>query len=302
MQKVYFGIDKKKKKTVLWGATPDKKRDFTLSDAGINLYRISKERAKEILTSLVTSAIEAFPDLQVGGICAGAAGAGTSDMPNALTPVLEREVSEALGLPFRLLNDANIALEGALVGGSGLLTIVGTGSNVLGKTHEGRLVNTGAWGYLIGDEGSGMAIGLAGLKAVAHAIDEQEHPLLRQLFAERLQMSNRSTLLDYVYRSQRPIQHIAPLVLEAAEMGDAPAVEIVSEQAEGIATHICRLAHRFDAHLKHQLAFIGGLYNNEYYRNALHEVLARKLGHWQIVPAKHTPVEGAWQIAMKEFE
>ncbi|HCR49784.1 MAG TPA: BadF/BadG/BcrA/BcrD ATPase family protein [Rhodothermales bacterium] len=302
MQNVYFGIDAGGTKTVLWGATPDKKRDFTISDAGINLYRISKERAKEILLSLVTRAIEAFPDLRVGGICAGAAGAGTSDMPNALTPVLEREVSEALGLPFRLLNDANIALEGALEGESGLLTIVGTGSNVLGKTREGRLVNTGAWGYLIGDEGSGMAIGLAGLKAVAHAMDEQEHPLLRQLFAERLQMSNRATLLDYVYRSQRPIQHIAPLVLEAAEMGDAPAVDIIYQQANGIVAHIYRLAHRYNTQLEHQVSFIGGLYNNEFYRNQLHEILAAKLVSWAIIPAKHTPVEGAWHIAMKEFE
>lgn len=279
-------------------ATSDRSRELTLTDSAINLYRTPFDEAVAILSRLVQQASETFPDLTLGGICAGIAGAGhSSAQQNAVTPQLQQKLQETFKVPVNIINDAPIALEGAFEDGSGILTIVGTGSNVLGRARDKRLVQTGGWGYLLGDEGSGMVIGLEGFRALVTDLEKSRHSILRTLLAERLQISDRPSLLDYVYRSKKPIQHVAPLVLEAAEDGDETALAIAQRQANGICAQIHRLASEHTETLDHQIAFIGGLYNNALYQSLLKNALRISLPDWSIVPAQHTPVVGAWRMA-----
>jgi N-acetylglucosamine kinase-like BadF-type ATPase len=298
MTKPFFiGIDAGGTKTLLMAATSDRSRELTLTDSAINLYRTNRDEAFNILLRLIQQACHNLPDLTLAGVCAGISGAGNSTQTNAATPEVQHRLSEALNVPIQIINDAPIALEGAFEHGSGILTIVGTGSNVLGRTRDKQLVQTGGWGYLLGDEGSGMVIGLQGLRALVADLEAERPSLLRRLLAERLQIENRSLLLEYVYRSQKPIQHIAPLVLEAAQGGDHAARNIAETQAEGICKQIQRLAIHHEEALDKQVAFIGGLYNNALYAELLRKNLAELLPEWQIVKAKHSPVIGAWRMA-----
>lgn len=294
----YIGIDGGATKTLIHAASPDGQASFRATDQGTNLYRVSEAEAIHRLNNLIEQAQKAFPNQALGGIGGGFAGAGALEAPNPALEVVKKALQDRFHSPVYLTNDAVIGIEGALAGASGLMAIVGTGSNVVGKTQKGTYVTTGAWGYLLGDEGSGMALGYAGLRALTVAIDEGTETHLRERLAEKFGLKNRAEVLNYVYKSPQPIQNLAPIVLEVAAEGDHSARDLVKTQVEGLSRQIHRLAVRYADQLRPQLAFVGGLYENAYYREAFQTHLSGVLPHWKIVPAVHHPVLGAWQLAI----
>ena len=54
---------------------------------------------------------------------------------------------------YVLRNDIETAIEGAFLGGDGIMLIAGTGSIAYSK-YKSMLKRSGGWGYLFGDEGS----------------------------------------------------------------------------------------------------------------------------------------------------
>src|SRR6185437_713958 len=63
-------------------------------------------------------------------------------------------------------HDAMIALAGAVAGGSGIVTIAGTGSIAFGKNARGETARAGGWGYVFGDEGGAFDIVRQALRAI----------------------------------------------------------------------------------------------------------------------------------------
>ena len=57
-------------------------------------------------------------------------------------------------------SDVTIAHAGALAGAPGVLILAGSGAAVLGVSAAGDHVQVDGWGYLVGDDGSGFAVGL----------------------------------------------------------------------------------------------------------------------------------------------
>lgn len=297
MESYAIGVDAGATKTLIWASTEDGSKSCSFTDAGINLYRVDQGTAYATLMRLIAQVRDAMGNARPMAFCAGIAGAGTATVPNPATPLLQQSLSEALDFPVQLVNDAIIAAEGALEGESGILVIVGTGSNVLGKCTDGVYVTTGAWGYLLGDEGSGMALGLTALRALAHDLDLHQETPLRTALADQLGLRDRASLLEYVYRNPKPIQHVAPILLNTAASGDAASVQLVRAQTEAIGSQIQRLATQYAQVLRPQLAFIGGLYDHSFYRNRLQDTLRNLLPEWRVIAAKHQPVWGAWKMA-----
>ncbi|TME27236.1 MAG: hypothetical protein E6I64_07075 [Chloroflexi bacterium] len=67
--------------------------------------------------------------------------------------------------------DGIAALYAGNPAGCGVVLISGTGSIAFGRNEEGEERRSGGWGYLIGDEGSAVWLGLEGLRAAAHHAD-----------------------------------------------------------------------------------------------------------------------------------
>lgn len=143
----------------------------------------------------------------------------------------------ALAEIVRITNDAELAL-GALPRMAGVALIAGTGSIALGRDTRGVAARVGGWGHVLGDEGSGYAIGQQALQAAARAADGRGPPttLLERILAYwRLQAS-----VDLIERAYQPfdktaIAALAPLVLMCAREGDGPARGIVTHAVEELA-------------------------------------------------------------------
>jgi glucosamine kinase len=298
---LFLGLDVGGTKTKLIGSTDGDSSTFTISGDGANLQRAGLQAAATILAGLIDEAVRRKPQEHAVCVCAGVAGAGRSADQDSLAGRI-REIIEA-GHPEKtiqalVVHDAAIALEAAFQGESGIIVISGTGSVGFGRTPEGKMERVGGWGYLLGDEGSGNAIGVRGLRAVCTALDGGPDTMLRSLAAEEFGMRTIDDVITHVYGGGWPCQNMAPIVIRAARLGDDVAREILDEQSGRLADQIVWLARR-RPDIEKRIALIGGLAGADYYQDMLSSALKERLPEWDIRRDSPPPVEGALRLARK---
>lgn len=150
----------------------------------------------------------------------------------------------------------------------GIALVAGTGSIALGRDEQGHTWRVGGWGHLLGDEGSGYDLGRQALQAVLRASDGRgPATLLSTLVMEQWQLRHAGEILGPAYSEEgkEQVARLAPLVLRAAQAGDATARRIVRRAGNELA----RLALTASRHLSFPedagvpLALGGGLLLNE---------------------------------------
>lgn len=202
------------------------------------------QRSAEVIAGLVREAVDGaalgrVPD----ALCAGLAGVG-----NEAERVAVEEALAELGVAgrVRVASDGEIALEGAFGGGAGILLIAGTGSVAYGRAGDGRMERCGGWGMIVGDEGSGYALGREGLKAALRSVDGREPPTpLLDRFLDTLGLEHAREIPPWAGRVEKAdVAALAREVLEAAALGDAVSMRVVRAQAAELAGHVGALASR----------------------------------------------------------
>ncbi len=136
-----------------------------------------------ILTASRAAAAQAFgdqaeavlPRIRAGLGLAGANASGAAGWLGAHLPFAQS----------RIKTDAITAVKGALGAADGIVAAMGTGS-VFAIQHAGRIRQIGGWGFWLGDEGSGAALGRALLARALRARDGVVlmTPLLQALLDE----------------------------------------------------------------------------------------------------------------------
>jgi N-acetylglucosamine kinase-like BadF-type ATPase len=162
----------------------------------------------------------------------GAAGAGRPQVARALQAVL---LAHFPGARIEVADDAAIALRaGVPEGNPGVVLVAGTGSLAYAENGE-RRVRVGGAGYLLGDEGSGFAIGLAAAKLLARVYDGRSRPdETTEFVARELAAPDRAALLDALYGEHFDVARIAALargVVELASAGNRAATKIAQAAA-----------------------------------------------------------------------
>ncbi|MGI5128210.1 N-acetylglucosamine kinase [Pseudonocardia sp. CA-107938] len=137
-----------------------------------------------------------------------------------------------------LCADNVTAHAGLFRGARGVALTVGTGVNCLAvDPAAGASHRVDGWGHLLGDDGSGFAIGRAGLAAVLRAVDGRGSATLLAERAERRYGPVR-LMPQGLYTSPTVVDDVARFavdVLDAAEAGDAVALDVVTAAAEELA-------------------------------------------------------------------
>ena len=100
-----------------------------------------------------------MPRTMVAAACLGLAGADRAEEKELLLAWAKRG---QLADRVEVTSDASLLLAAGTPDGWGLAVVAGTGSMVFGKAQTAAWLGAGGWGYLLGDEGSGYAIGLGG--------------------------------------------------------------------------------------------------------------------------------------------
>ena len=161
-----------------------------------------------------------------------------ADGPEA--PLARELVAQLVpGAAIELHNDAYTALVGAHLGQPGVMVIAGTGSIALGQDSAGRIARAGGWGWLLGDEGSALAIGRDGLHAALDAFDGLGPPTpLQESFLRYWGVSQPREVKNHVYAPDfgaAGFAALAPLVSDAARAGDPVAQAVVRQAGQALA-------------------------------------------------------------------
>jgi glucosamine kinase len=254
--------------------------------------------AAEVVAAVVREAVR---DAGLSGtpavLCAGLAGVGNRAEREAV-----REALLAAGVAGRVevVTDGQTALEGSLGGGAGILLIAGTGSVAYGRGPDGRVERCGGWGMVVGDEGSGFAIGRGGLVAALRATDGRgEQTRLLPLFLELLGVEDVAGIPPWAGRAAKAeIAALAAHVIRAAEQGDAEALRIVEAEARGLAEHAVALRCHLDPWPNAvPVVFHGGVLGSGLYSGLVRRALADADPVLQVVPPVADAVAGALRLA-----
>lgn len=266
---------------------------------GANPNRGGVEATAEVLVGLVEAALRDVPAVEQLSICAGVAGAGRVDAQQALADALRAAFGEtARSVQIEVVPDAVIAIDAAYDDGSGVVVIAGTGSMVLARTTGGSLRRAGGWGHVLGDDGSGYALGRAGLRAVAEAFDGGAGTALRARVRDRFGIDDRDALLRAVYRDPFDVSAVAPLVVDAAAKGDEVASSLLSDQVTRLAKQVEWVLGRGEA-LAPRITLLGGLLRNDHYAQCLRRALKKRVPDWTVEQLRDDPVVGALRRARR---
>lgn len=139
--------------------------------------------------------------------------------------------------------DVEVAFHDSFQTGPGVLLVAGTGSIGWCRLPSGREIRVGGWGALAGDQGSGWALGLAGLRAVLRALDSMDPPTdLAHVLPDVFGHDDPHELVDALWRaSKAQVAALAPRVVDAADAGDAVAAGLVEEAVSGLEEHVAAL-------------------------------------------------------------
>jgi N-acetylmuramic acid 6-phosphate etherase len=208
---------------------------------------------------------------RITGLCCGLAGAGRQRERATVRAGLE---AAQLAESVIIVTDADAALQDAFGARAGVLVIAGTGSIALARGEDGDAHRVGGWGHLLGDEGSGYAIGLAALRAVARAADGRDPPtaLTPAVLAATACRAPDELIAFAAGASKADIAAIAPAVLHCAPMDDAAAA--IRAEAVAALRELGVAAARHAGSASPELAFTGGLLAPQ---QPLRELLAQSL-------------------------
>lgn len=188
-----------------------------------------------------------------------------------------------------VVHDARLVLAAAGLD-SGIALIAGTGSVAYGRAKDGREVQRGGWGWLLGDEGGGVWIAREAARLV---ISRSERGVsvgqLGEALLDATGTSGVRQMIVKLHALREPMQwaELSSAVFRTAET-DAGSREIIGRAG----TELARLAA--STGVDGPVVLAGGILLNQ---PELLDVVRRSLSHLRCIRLEAPPVEGALRLA-----
>ena len=200
---------------------------------------VARQLADLVTATLASAKVDALPQVLVCAL----AGAGRAPERERL----ERSLSaHGVAQWAHVTSDFEAAVQDAFGSGSGILVVAGTGSSAFARNADGRTARAGGWGHILGDEGSGYALGVAALRRAMREYDGREPSEgWLQLVVEQTGVASVDALVRWAAAAAKAdIAALAPVVFEAAERNTESACEMVASGARDLALHVMALYER----------------------------------------------------------
>jgi glucosamine kinase len=234
---------------------PANQRSVGMEPASANIARAVSEAAR-------AAGIEVKA---LAGICMCLAGFDTDlDLPVPLSAMRQVDFTG----PAIMENDVVGAWAGATEAKPGIVVIAGTGATGLGMNARGELWRTDGWDYFLGDDGSGYAIGHAGIRAAMRMLDGRERPgflvhALSRVFGATDGESMRR-LWDSTQFGKFEVAGFARHVAEAAGQGDPAAQNILRQAGQALGKSAAAIIHMLGMEGESfPVATVGGVFKDE---------------------------------------
>jgi glucosamine kinase len=289
-------------------------------DAGQTGVRVAltDERGRRSTTApgIIRMGFPDGPEAVAAGLLAAVAGLGPLPEPAPPTGIglsgLEAATEADLDRLGQLLrsrlrverlaiaSDCLTALLGALGTRDGVVVAAGTGTACLGRRGE-RFAKVDGWGSLLGDAGSGFAIGRAGLDAALRELDGRGGSA-RLLQAAERHFGSIERIAESVYSAPVPSRTVAGFAVEVtseAAAGDELAVAILADAARELAVTACAaLGRLFEPGETALVSYTGNVFRaGELVMEPFTRALASLRPGTTLVPPSGDPLAGAGVLA-----
>ncbi len=244
--------------------------------------------APRLVEARVTALISELGSPRPSACCAGVAGAEVPEGRRRMETLLNDLLP---GTRVQVVHDTRLILAAAGLE-TGIVLIAGTGSVAYGRDPQGRELRVGGWGWMLGDEGSGVWIAREAAREVLRRRDAGE-PLgaLGEAMLKAARVRDVAELPGRLHGLREPGRWaaLASAAFTAARR-DGAAGDLIDRGAEAL--H--KLVQQVRARLKVQgpVVIAGGLVLNQ---PLLESGLRSRIGG--VVRLEAPPVEGAVQIA-----
>ncbi len=270
------------------------------SGPGCNLVRTPADRVADSIRSAIVAACKTagIASSQIVCTCIGTAGISSPDVANQIGNMI------AATVPGQVIvrGDNEIAMHAAFGDGPGVIVASGTGSIAYGRTEDGRTARAGGYGHAISDEGSGHWIGRTAVSRTLRAFDCGQKTLLEPYLLEAWQADSCAHLVKRA-NGAPDFAALYPLVLRAANDGDAIACELLRQAGRELAVLAARVLQQLcPEHAQLEVATVGGVFaSSAAIRNEFRSKLLSDYPELTIQPSVSEPVLGALSMARKEF-
>ena len=198
---------------------------------------------------------------QIAGAGFGVAG---YDWPSELPPTLEAIATLGLRAPLEVVNDTIIGLAAGAEAGWGVAVIAGTSNNCWGWDAERRIGRVTGNGGMFGEHGGSGELVQEAVSAVAKAWTRRGPPTaLTDAFCRLVGASSDADLLEGLSQGWYDIgAAAAPLVFQAAEVGDPVALGVVRWAATELASLANGVIRQLNLEDKtFDVVLVGSMYN-----------------------------------------
>jgi len=207
-------------------------------------------------------------------------------------------------------NDISTTHAANFRGMAGIILHAGTGAFAFGMDPKGRSMRTGGWGYLLGDEGAGFGIGLAGIRAAIRACEGTgEDTALKEELLPAMGTRRLDQLKSVVYNrsfQRKQIADFSRAVFDRAEQGDPVARGIVAQGVRDMVNLITPIVENLDF-ASFPVVLTGALYGrvNSYFECTKEAIVERYGQGVNVGRGTGSTLDGALWIgleALKEGE
>lgn len=234
----------------------------------------------------------------------GVAGCDWDEDRAAILEVIERM---ALNCPVILENDSLPALWASNCKGLGIVASAGTGNNVRGQWKNGRQGRISGNSILNGEFGGASEMIFLAIQQLSYIWTKRQevNSCLVEDFLALTHARDLPDLLAGLIRARYEIQaSAAPVILQAAEKGDAIALQVVQRSASELALSVVAVARQLEiCDQAFDLVMSGSLLQkNKFYREVFLDFVHEHLPQARGICLQMQPVVGALLMAVDAYQ
>lgn len=275
---------------------------FGMDGAG-NWQTVGFDGLRKVVGGAIHQALSSA-DLRLDQISAAGFGIAGYDWPSQLQPHREAIASIGLSCSMELTNDSIIGLMAGAVQGWGIVLIAGTGNNCRGRDrhqHEARITGEG---IRFGEFGGASEMVMKAIYAVAYEWSMRgPKTILSKMFIKLAGANDLDDLIEGIDMERyQPNPGWAPLVFEAAHLGDPIAGEVIAWSANELGESACAVIRQLKIENEEfEIVMAGSVFEGgDLFIDPLSHLIRKVAPKAKMVKLKAPPVVGGVILAMQK--
>ncbi|HUH95837.1 MAG TPA: BadF/BadG/BcrA/BcrD ATPase family protein [Anaerolineales bacterium] len=275
---------------------------FGLDGAG-NWQSVGFDGLRKVVGATIDQALSSA-QVPLDQISAAGFGIAGYDWPSQLAAHLEAVTSIGLNCPLELTNDAIIGLLAGAAQGWGIVLVAGTGNNCRGRDRDHREARITGEGIRFGEFGGASEMVMKAVQAVAYEWSRRgPKTCLSGMFIKLAGAKDLNDLVEGIdLERYRPDPAWAPLVFEAASLGDPVARDVITWSANELGESGCAVIRQLGIEGEEfEIVMAGSIFDGgELYIEPLRHTIQKLAPRAKLVRLEAPPVVGGVILAMQK--